>query len=272
MYEEMLSMIRAVFVALIALASPNPYPTLSPSPDMSPPPFPPDGSYSYAFYRDGKRVGNTTVVVERRASDNRFDVFEQGSLGDVAIRLHGGLTYADLQPKPWDVTYAGVTLPTAGHWRDRFGPAPRYTVRYEIDQDGSLDVIDGIQGGDTWPLSIWSASDRHVRYYMVLDQPFMGAAITVPATLALRNEGYIFQLSEAFPRYVKQESVAPIAAKSASSDRWPNDQVIAANDFRMWYDRKTLVVHQVWFKSPNVTVQLETQTPSTTAAIGFGAP
>lgn len=265
-------MIAATLAALVAVASPNPYPTLPPAPAVSAPPFPADGTYVYGFYRDGKRLGGTTVVVERRAPDNHFDVFEAGSLGAVAIRSHGSLAYGDLMPKPWDVTYTGVPLPTAGRWRERFGPVPRFTVRYEIDQDGSFDVIDGILAGDVWPLWSWSASDRHVHYYTVFDQPFMAGAITIPATLALRRETYVFGLSEAFAQYYRQESIVPTDVKTAASKRWPNDVAIEAQDFRLWYDPKTMTVHQAWFKQPNVEVLLESQTPVTSTAIPFGAP
>lgn len=261
-----------VFLAIsIAVSSPNPYPTMSPAPSLSPPPFAPDGTYVYRLSRGTKPVGETTIVVERRASDNRFDIFERGAFGTVGLRMRGSLTYADLQPAVWDVTYAGVPLPTGGQWREKFGPVPRFTVRYEIDQDGSLDVVDGILGGDVWPL--WSAPRgmRHVRYYTVFDPPFMAGVMTVPATLALRHETYIWKLSEVFPVY-GQVLVRPVKDATAKNATWPHDAVIAADGVRIWYDPQTLVVHQAWFKANDVTVALVSSSPKTAAAISMGAP
>lgn len=264
-------MIEAVLAILIAVSSANPYPTMSPAPSLSPPPFAPDGTYVYRLSHGTKTVGETTVVVERRASDNGFDIFERGMFGTVGLRTHGRLTYVDLQPRRWDVTYAGVPLPTGGRWREKFGSVPRYTVRYEIDRDGSLNVVDGILGGDVWPLWSMPPGTRHVRYYTVFDPPFMAGIITVPATLALRHERYIFKLSEVFPVY-SQVPVSHVDDATAKDATWPHDAVIAAEDVRIWYDPQTLVVHQVWFKVNHVTAVLESSSATTTAAISMGTP
>lgn len=268
----MFEVIALILAALTVAASPNPYPTMSPAPTLSPPPFPPDGTYEYGFYRNSKRVGGTKVVIERRPVENRFDVLESGSYGNVAIRLHGGLAYADLLPRPWDVTYAGVPLPSAGHWNEKYGPVARYTVRYEMDQDGSFDVVDGIPAGDSWPLWSIRAGERRVLYYTIFEPPFMAGTMSVPATLALRGETEVFALSEAFPDLVQRAQVVNGPPGADTNERWPSDGTIRSADFTIWFDPKTMIVHQAWFKKRDLTVTLESQSPTIATAIPFGSP
>jgi len=265
-------MIAMLLAALTVAASPNPYPTMSPSPTLSPPAFTPDGTYRYGFFRNSKRVGGTEVVIERRENENRFEVFENGSYGNVTIRLHGGLAYADLLPRPWDVTYTAVPLPGAGRWNQKYGPVPRFTVRYEIDQDGSFDVVDGIPAGDVWPLWSIPPGQRHVLYYTILEPPFMAGVMSVPATLALRGETQVFALSEAFPDLVQATQVVNSPPGADRSDRWPGDRTIRSADFTIWFDPNTMVVHRAWFKKRNVMMTLEAHSPSIATAIPFGSP
>lgn len=97
------------FIALLAsMLATGPYPTPSPFPALTPPPFPPNGTYRYDLYRGKKRVGRTTVVILRRGERSTIDLDESGSMGKIAIQLHGSLRYSDLLPSQWDVTYSGV--------------------------------------------------------------------------------------------------------------------------------------------------------------------
>lgn len=168
-------MIASLIFAALA-ASANPYPTLSPAPELKAPKFVPNGTYVYGIYKGSQRVGSTTVVVERRDGVNRIDIFESGSFAKLSVRVYGGLAYRGLLPTPWNVTYAGFPFPSGGR-REAYASPSRFTVRYEIDQDGSLDLTDGIRGGDVWPLWSWPASERHVKYYTVYDPPFMAGVV-----------------------------------------------------------------------------------------------
>lgn len=255
-------MIPSLIIAA-TIASPNPYPTLPPQAELRAPAFAPNGTYEYGIYRSGKRIGSTKVVILRRDADNRIDIFESGSFGKVAVRVYGGLGYRDLLPSPWNVTYAGIPLPGAGMWRQKFGPVAQYTVRYELDQDGSFDEVDGVRGGDTWPLWSFSSRNRHVKYYTVFDPPFMAGVMTIPSSLACRKESYVFTLSEASPQNVTQEPVSYTDGRSGS-------RIISSRNLKLEYDPRTMIVREAWFAGMHDI--LESRSPSTAAAISFGAP
>jgi hypothetical protein len=256
--------------ALGQALSPNPYPTLPPQPSQSAPPFPPDGTYTYVILLRGeKRVGTTQVVVLRRPDRNLIDLYESGSYGKFTLRLHASLRYSDLLPSPWDVTYTGV-LPMSG-LRKTIAGAKGFTVRYLIDQDGGYDVVDGVPAGDAMPLWNMPLGMRHVRYQMVLDPPFLAGFFAMPQTLALRGETYVAPISEAFWSYKDQEFVHQIYPKEAVDD-WPNDIGLVSDDFILYYDPKTGVVHEAFFVKSGLDAHLESTTKTTSAAASFGTP
>jgi hypothetical protein len=252
-----------------AAVPPNPYPTLPPVASLAAPPFAPDGTYTYSIFQAGKRVGTTRVVVLRRDERNLIDLYESGSYGTISLRMHASLRYSDLLPSPWDVSYAGV-LPTSG-LVDRIRGSKSFTVRYLIDRDGGYDVVDGVRGGDVMPLWSMPQAERHVRYQMVLDAPFIAGFLALPPTLALRGETYVAPISEAFWTFALQEAVQPLYPKTAFASG-PNDLGLKTGDFTLYYDPKSNVLHQAFFVKGGLSAKLESTSKDTSAAASFGAP
>ena len=70
--------------------------------------FPPNGTYVYSIWTNGKRVGTTTVVILRRDGIDSIDIYERGTYGDTSQKFHGRIRIGDLLPIQWDSDYAGA--------------------------------------------------------------------------------------------------------------------------------------------------------------------
>jgi hypothetical protein len=72
------------------------------------PRFPPNGTYVYSIWTNGRRVGTTTVVILRRDGLDSIDIYERGSYDGTPQKFHGRIRGGDLLPIQWDSAYAGA--------------------------------------------------------------------------------------------------------------------------------------------------------------------
>lgn len=70
--------------------------------------FPPNGTYVYSIWTNGKRVGTTTVVILRRDGIDSIDIYERGTYDGASQKFHGRIRASDLLPIQWDSAYAGA--------------------------------------------------------------------------------------------------------------------------------------------------------------------
>jgi hypothetical protein len=77
-------------------------------------------------------------------------------------------------------------------------------------------------------------------------KPFMSAYLALPSVDAASTR---IAASSAFPFWTRllAEPVTPIHPKAAL-DNWPNDVGLSAGDATIYYDARTGIVHEAWFK------------------------
>jgi hypothetical protein len=167
--------------------------------------FPPNGTYVYSIWTNGKRVGTTTVVVLRRDSLDSIDIYERGTYDGTPQKFHGRIRAGDLLPIQWDAAYAGA--------------------------------------------------------------PFMAGYVGLPSILGAHAAPIAVPIVSPFWSHVLSEPVRRLYPKAAL-DSWPNDIGVSGSDFTLYYGPAG-VVHEGFFPSVTLAVNLESVSKDTSAASSF---
>jgi pimeloyl-ACP methyl ester carboxylesterase len=257
--QETMVVMRGARVPLLALGLLAAAPAARPL-APSPPPAPPNGTYTYALSRNGGDQGTTTVVLYRRDGVREIETSETGAAGAARMFGLGAYRYADLGVDAYAGTYRAPFLRSSPLGRTyRFRTVPNFdgewTVRYRSVSDALVASIDGTPIVDR--LDVRGDAKRAASLPWILDAPFMTGALLLPAFNRQSREASLAPISEAFPSGVATAGQRLVRATPTFPKTPKNDIAVdVPGVIRVWFDPATYIVHEVHFTAANFDARL----------------
>jgi hypothetical protein len=206
------------------------------------PASPPDGSYAYAIFQNGAKIGSTSVTVTRSAGAVTSHESETITGGDGALTVDQTLDPASLSPTSY------VTTPC------RLNAQVAVTARLTFDSNGADETVDGTAGATHFPF------ESGTSHLYLLDGAFMTGFLFLPAQTkaqSLTSFTGLAACSAVSLAYTvggsagdRPQSVPAADAGLAFSTKMNNTPVA----FVEWYDPQSMVVDEVDVAAEHVTI------------------